>query len=649
MNGGDVVDTTNEKNGEYCDAGVKAATKASAQCPACGIKGKTVKSITIESLVVEEARNRAGRSDGFRFCAEPSCEVAYFHPETGAQISESEVRVRIGQKETQAPRPVCYCFEHTVEEIAAEVVATGTSKVADDITAKCRQGLDRCEETNPQGSCCLGNVRLAMKEAQERAKSEPVTVAAASSEAESCCAVGSAEAPAARARRPRNTGLWATTGAVVSAILSSACCWLPLLLIAFGASAAGVAGFFEAYRPLLLGATGLLLAGGFYLVYFRKEKCEPGEACAVPNPRLQRFNKIMLWVATAVVLAFALFPDYVGYLLGNGDPHAPPLTAAPATGESRVFRIDGMTCAACAVTLREQLGSVPGVARAEVSFERKTARVFFAAGEEAPSAASLLGTIQQGGYSGTPVASSRTVQIGVSGLTCAGRASGLEARLRGLAGVEAARVDYESSRATVTVTPDASLDAVLQAIAEQGFGGKVEQTKVEMDLERDLFTVTAAKDRPAEAEMIAAIDRRGFKATVQRPRGESGSTSEPARPEAASGAMSPLVLTALDRARREGKLVLVDFYADWCLPCMHMLKETYQDPQVVSELEHFVFLKVDTDDNPDVSRRFGVAGIPDARVLKADGTEVARFVGFKRTDEVLGILRAARGASRGIW
>ncbi len=39
----------------------------------------------------------------------------------------------------------------------------------------------------------------------------------------------------------------------MTALLSPACCWLPLLLIAFGASAAGVSGFFETYRPYLLG------------------------------------------------------------------------------------------------------------------------------------------------------------------------------------------------------------------------------------------------------------------------------------------------------------------------------------------------------------------------------------------------------------
>lgn len=441
-------------------------------CPSCGSKGKPVKPITIESLVVEEARVRAGRTDGFRFCAEPSCDIAYFQPESGVRISRSEVRVRIGQKETDTPRPVCYCFDYTVEELEAEVVATGTSKVADQITENCRQGLDRCEETNPQGSCCLGNVRRAIKEAQARRAGEAVAASVASGavEADICCAVDAAP-PTATAPGLRNTGRWATGGAVVSAILSSACCWLPLLLIAFGASAAGVAGFFEAYRPVLLGITGLLLAGGFYLVYFRTEKCGPGETCTAPNPRTQRFNTITLWVATTIVLTFALFPNYVGYLLGGGDP--PVGAETLAAHASREFRIEGMTCEACAVTLREHLGRVPGLARAEVSFEAKTARVFFVTGEDAPSDETILAAVQQAGYSGTPVASSRIVRIAVSGMTCAGCSSGLQARLASLPGVDAATVDYDSASATVTLGPQGSLGTVLRAVAEHGLKGTV--------------------------------------------------------------------------------------------------------------------------------------------------------------------------------
>lgn len=438
-------------------------------CPSCGNRGKPVKPVTIESLVVEAARARVGAADGFHFCAEPSCDVSYFHPESGARIGRFEVRVRIGQKVAEAPRPICYCFDHTLEEIEGEVAATGSSKVAHQITEKCRQGLDRCEVTNPQGSCCLGNVRRAIKVAHALRldQSAPAVITQGEVEGADCCLASTVTATAPA--RPRNAGFWLTNAAVVSAILSSTCCWLPLLLIAFGASAAGIAGFFEAYRPHLLGITGLLLAGSFYLVRFRKARCGPGEACAVPNLRLRRLNTVVLWVATTVVLGVALFPNYVGYLLGGGSPPA----SAVATGE-REFRIAGMTCEACAATLGNQLSNLPGVARAEVSFDAKVARVFFVTRDSGPSDEIILARIRKAGYTGLAVAkgSSRVVRIDIAGMTCASCAIRLQIRLAGLPDVTAATVDYASASATVTLSPRGSLATVLTAIAEDGFEGR---------------------------------------------------------------------------------------------------------------------------------------------------------------------------------
>ncbi len=111
---------------------------ANSSCRVCGEKGKTVKPVTIESLLTEDALDRVSDTDGFRFCLTPSCEVAYYRPGTEERFLRQDVRVRIGLKETGSPRPVCYCFQHTVEEIEAEVAATGTSRIQDEIVDKCR-------------------------------------------------------------------------------------------------------------------------------------------------------------------------------------------------------------------------------------------------------------------------------------------------------------------------------------------------------------------------------------------------------------------------------------------------------------------------------------------------------------------------------
>ncbi len=92
------------------------------------------------------------------FCQETTCPVVYFDG-AGAHIDKVDVRVVVFQKETDPTRPVCYCFQHSVAEVLDAEREDGSNRVVDEITAECRRGLDRCEETNPQGRCCLGNVR----------------------------------------------------------------------------------------------------------------------------------------------------------------------------------------------------------------------------------------------------------------------------------------------------------------------------------------------------------------------------------------------------------------------------------------------------------------------------------------------------------
>lgn len=166
-------------------------------------------------------------------------------------------------------------------------------------------------------------------------------------------------------------------------------------------------------------------------------------------------------------------------------------------------------------------------------------------------------------------------------------------------------------------------------------------SKVEVDLARDLFTVTADANHPSDAALIAAVEEEGFQARIVAP-GAQPAVSAPVGSDA-SAQTPALVQEALDLAGRTGRLVLVDFYADWCAPCLRMLRETYVDPEVLLELEHFVFLKVDTDVHPQVSRHYGVAGIPDARVLRPDGTEIVRMTGYQDAVQTLAVLRKARG------
>jgi thiol:disulfide interchange protein DsbD len=91
----------------------------------------------------------------------------------------------------------------------------------------------------------------------------------------------------------------------------------------------------------------------------------------------------------------------------------------------------------------------------------------------------------------------------------------------------------------------------------------------------------------------------------------------------------------LARAKAEGKPVILDFYADWCIPCHELERKTFSHPDVMEALKDHVRLKVDLTkfDSPEseaLRQQFGIRGVPTVILLDRDGAEVpgSRVVGF---------------------
>ncbi|MBI3319994.1 MAG: copper chaperone Copz family protein [Candidatus Omnitrophica bacterium] len=136
----------------------------STPCPECGAQGKTVPRLTLGALLRPEHRPQIPAQDAFCFCRTPTCEAVYFVPGR-VVFRKSELSVRVGLKEPNDPTaPACYCFGWTPEKIREELAATGSSTVIDQIKAQVKAGNCYCEVTNPQGSCCLGNVAKVVQE-----------------------------------------------------------------------------------------------------------------------------------------------------------------------------------------------------------------------------------------------------------------------------------------------------------------------------------------------------------------------------------------------------------------------------------------------------------------------------------------------------
>jgi hypothetical protein len=165
----------------------------------------------------------------------------------------------------------------------------------------------------------------------------------------------------------------AKIGTVVSAIIASSCCWLPLVLLAVGISGAGIASALEDYRPLFIVVTFGFLGAAFYFTYRPRHSAQKGGGgdccedtaptpgaqavqgdccapksvgaadCCAPAGKKRRFNmmalnKAMLWAVAAMAVVFLFFPQYVTGLIGPGSGEF------TADMHQTMLKVEGMTC-----------------------------------------------------------------------------------------------------------------------------------------------------------------------------------------------------------------------------------------------------------------------------------------------------------------
>ena len=104
---------------------------------------------------------------------------------------------------------------------------------------------------------------------------------------------------------------------------------------------------------------------------------------------------------------------------------------------------------------------------------------------------------------------------------------------------------------------------------------------------------------------------------------------------------------AIARANASGKSVMLDFYADWCVYCKQMERNTFPSPDVQQALANTVALQADVTDNDELDKallgRFGIPAPPAILFFDVDGQERRnyRLLGYMGPDEFASHVRKA--------
>ncbi len=115
------------------------------------------------------------------------------------------------------------------------------------------------------------------------------------------------------------------------------------------------------------------------------------------------------------------------------------------------------------------------------------------------------------------------------------------------------------------------------------------------------------------------------------------------RPAPPALQFEPYSSEVLASAAEARKPVLIDFSADWCIPCREMERSTFIDPGVVREAARFVTLKANLTaqdkTNDELTHQYDIQGVPTTLLIDSSGRVSQRKVGYIGPQEFLADLR----------
>lgn len=105
-------------------------------------------------------------------------------------------------------------------------------------------------------------------------------------------------------------------------------------------------------------------------------------------------------------------------------------------------------------------------------------------------------------------------------------------------------------------------------------------------------------------------------------------------------------------AREQNKPIMIDFYADWCIPCKELDKLTFTDPRVIEISREFIMVKADLTQASDpgveqLKKQYNIKGVPTLLFVDSNNQEIpnTRVFGYINSDEFLEIIERAKNNS----
>lgn len=145
--------------------------------------------------------------------------------------------------------------------------------------------------------------------------------------------------------------------------------------------------------------------------------------------------------------------------------------------ETRQFQINGMTCASCAARLEKVMARKEGVHEAVVNFATEQLRITY--DENILSTEEILHAVEGAGFLAVEAHGPEQAVIEIGGMTCASCAARLEKVLGRTEGVEAATVNFATSKATLAFAPGKiAIPQIEQIIRDAGFEPKTVEAEL---------------------------------------------------------------------------------------------------------------------------------------------------------------------------